>query len=341
MKENPDIDELLNAYIDEELTPRQRIEIRRLVSHDPQIARRLRELEKCKMLVASLPFNEAPAEMLEDVKASLGKKIFLEQRFADIDRQAGAMHLMVRRVLSAAAMIGLVAILTAVIYTIVSPESAPQKPVALETPKQPVKKLETAKPAPGPVATAEKPVSKPAAEPAFNSKLELKTKAFVAVDAFIKRAIEDNGLLEYSGPRSQLGKGVHAFSCDRRAFSLLLADLENIWARCDSARLFVETGRANEEVMVNLANAEQIAKIINQDNLENRVKVAKDFAALNNVTAFLPGKEMLATVDSEKPDFMTIPKPVLTSSEKTTKKPPALTQDDQKIHLAIVVVSSQ
>ncbi len=342
MKENPDTDELLNSYIDDELTPRQRTEVQRLVNHDPQIAQRLRELERCKMLVASLPFDEAPAEMLENIKTSLERKTFLEQRFTDLDRQAGAIHLLARRVLSAAAMIGLVAILTAVIYTIISPESAPEKPVASEILKQPVEKPDTAEPAPNLVAAAEQPVSKPAmTEPAFNGRLELKTKAFVAVDAFIKRAIEDNGLFEYSGSRSYPGKSVHAFSCGRQAFGLLLADLENIWTRCDSVRLFVETGQANEEVMVNVANAEQIAKIINQDNLENRVKVAKDLAALNKMTAFLPGKEALATIDGEKPDFVTIPKPVLTSSEKTIKKPAALTQDDQKIHLTIVVVGSQ
>ena len=68
------IEELLNGFIDGELTARQQTEVQRLISHDRQIAQRLRQLEKCKILVGSLPHVDAPAETFAQVKASLGAK---------------------------------------------------------------------------------------------------------------------------------------------------------------------------------------------------------------------------------------------------------------------------
>ena len=61
--ENNKIKELLNSYIDGELTEREKTEVLRLVSDDQQVARRLRELQKTQMLVGSLPRAEAPARI--------------------------------------------------------------------------------------------------------------------------------------------------------------------------------------------------------------------------------------------------------------------------------------
>ena len=44
MKQNQNIDELLNGFIDEELTTRQHTEVKRLIKNDAQIAKRLKEL---------------------------------------------------------------------------------------------------------------------------------------------------------------------------------------------------------------------------------------------------------------------------------------------------------
>ena len=80
MKENPDmntndsnerIDELLNSYIDNELTAEQKAEVESLVDHNKKIAQRLRQFQKCRILVGSMPFAEAPASVLEGVKTSL------------------------------------------------------------------------------------------------------------------------------------------------------------------------------------------------------------------------------------------------------------------------------
>jgi len=342
MKENPNIDELLNSFIDGELTARQRTEVQRLIAHDARIAQRLAELEKCKMLVGSLPCAEAPAGMAEEIKASLERGTLFGLQPRHIDERAGARHLLARKVLTAAAMISLVAILGVVIYTIVGPERAPDKPVAVEGWEAPSRKFELDQPVPRVVATAEKPtVGAGLATMGFNGRVELKTNILVAVDAFIKRAIEDSGLLEYSPLSSQVDKSVYALSGSRETLSLLLVDLENIWERFDSATLFVETDQLDGEVVVEAVTTEQIAEIVNQDNLKNRIKVAKDFAILNNTAKLLRGREILAAINDEGEDLITIPKPVLTSSKKAIKRPASRVEDVEKVHLTIVIVGSE
>jgi len=225
MKEIPNIDELLNSFIDAELTQRHQTEVQRLISHDPQVAQRLRELQKTKMLVNSLPAAEAPADMPERVKALLEKMPIPREQPSRFDRRKGARYLLVRKVLAAAAMIGLVAALTAVVYTIVVPES--------HTP-----------------ATG------------FRARLELKTSNLPAVDAAISKAIENSGLSGFVSPRRQGNKSVYAITCSRDAFGLFLADMQNVWGRFDSATLFVDAKPPGKQVVVNDVSAEQIANLI-------------------------------------------------------------------------------
>ena len=344
-EENPNIDELLNGFIDGELTARQQTEVQRLIAHDAQIAERLRELQQCKMLVGSLPFAEAPAEMAEQIKSSLERRTLLGQQVQGLDEREGARHLLVRKVVAAAAMIGLIAVLGGVIYTIVAPEGVTDKPVAIEGWEQPAGKVEADKVAPAIEVGAEKAIAQAGlVAGGFNGRLELQTSALTAVDAFINRAIEDNGFLGKVGPKTDGDKSVYALSCSRQGLSLLLADLESVWARFDSATLFVETEQFGEQVVVDAVAAEQIVEIINQDNLKKRIKVARDFAVLNKMAELLPGKEILTAIDYSRTDLITIPKPVLTSavrrpaeSEKTIKKPASQAEEGQKVHLTIVV----
>ena len=328
MKENPEIDEMLNSFIDGELTARQQTEVQRLMAHDAKIAQRLRQLQKCKMLVNSLPVVEAPDEILEDVKASLVKRTLLGEQGSDFDERVGARHLLVRKVMAAAAMIGLVAVLATVVYTILAPESVLEGPVAIEGRKLPGE-IEAVRPGPSMVAME------------FNGRLELKTSALVAVDAFINRAIEDNGLSGSISPARQQDKSVYSLRCSQDGLNLLLADLDSIWEKFDSATLSVETEAFGRQVVVEAVTAEQIAEIVNQDSLQRRTEVARDFALLNDTAERLPGREILAAIDGRSRNLITIPKPVLTSSQRTTKKQAGQAEDKQKVHLVIVVAGSE
>ncbi len=329
MKENSNIDELLNSFIDDELSPRHRTEVQRLIAHDTEVAERLAELERCKMLVGSLPRAEAPVEMAEDIKAALERRTLLGQRPEHIESQRGVMQLFVRKVTTAAAMIGLVAVLGAVIYSIVAPEGAPYRPVAVE-PSQPA-----------PVIMAvsdEKPVTKAdTAAAGFEGRLELSTGDFAAADEFVETVLQSHGLWQTTpGPSSHNGKRLWSVSCRQQRLNLVLADLAKGWSRFDSAILVVNSG----EVTVDNVTAGQLAEIASHNDSERRIKAAKYFAVANNMAGRLPTEKVLAINDA-KPDLVTIPKPVLTSSEQTAKDAGDKTQDQQNVHLTIVLVGSK
>jgi anti-sigma-K factor RskA len=336
---NIDIDELLNSFIDGELDARHQIEVQRLIKHDEQIAERLRKLQECKRLVSSLPYAEAPEGTLENIKAAMEERqLPLQQR---LDEREGVRHLLVRRFVAAAAMIGLVGVLAVLVYSILAPRTAVDKPFAFEQPKEPAVI----------VATAEKPIETGLAEMEFNGRLELKTSSPSEVTAFINRAIERN---IPSDERTAAVPGElresYALNCSRQNLRMLMADLGGIWDKFDSATLFVETdplrprseaSRPEEQIVIDAVAAEQVIEIVNQDDFQTRIKAAKYFAALNNITERAPGKEVLTAIEDSSPGLITIPKPVLTSSEKPVTKAAGEAQSEQKVLLTIVVTGSE
>lgn len=238
-REEQNIEELLNRFIDGELMQREANEVKRLIAHDARIAQRFRELQKSKMLVGSLPRAEAPAEMLEEIKASLERKTLLGRRaerfdeprpFEGLDERAGARHLLVRKVLAAAAMIVLVAILSAVVYTIFAPVSGPERP------------------------TAEVRVLAAGS----HRRLELKASNVIAVNGFINKAIEDK-LLDCSSSTRRAGKTEYTLSCNREDLNSLLTDLGSMW---EETKLVVDTGQVGGEKVFDGVSAEQFAEIV-------------------------------------------------------------------------------
>jgi hypothetical protein len=268
-RENPNIEELLNSFIDGELTEREHTEVQRLISHDAQVAQRLRELRNSKMLVSSLPRAEAPARILDKVKASFETEILSGERAwseEPSDRRVGVRHLMFRKVLAAAAMVGLVAILSGVIYTIVVPGTRPVPPVA------------------------------------FDGRLELKTGALRTVNTFIDRAIEDKGLSDSISLTSQGNKRVYSITCNQEDLNSLLADLTDIWKRCNSTTLFVETKTQGE----------------------------REFDGVST-------DRIIEIVD----DLATPVKPIITKHEEEIEKSPAQAKDGKRVHLSIIVAGNE
>ncbi len=341
MKENPNMDELLNSFIDGELTPRQQTEVQRLVAHDEKIAQRLRQLKRCKMLLSSLPVAKAPPQILENVKAlaalrpvatsrsgSLARRTLLGEQPSTFDERVGARHLLARKVFAAAAMLGLVGILTAVVYTIVAPQPVTQGPVAIERRDLPPR-VDVVEAEPRLIAAP------------FSGRLELHTNYSPAVLAFINRAIEENiPSDEWIVSDQSDAREPHALICSSDSFNLLLAELGNIWDKLDSATLFVDTEVFGQKVVVDAVTAEQIAGVVNQDDSKRRIEVAKDFAVLNTIAEHLPGREILTAIDDTTVGLITPPKPVLTSNQKTVKKSATGTEADKNVRLTITVAAS-
>ena len=317
------IDELLNGFIDGELTPRQQTEVERLAVHDTNIARQLQRLQKCKALISSMPRAEAPAEVLHGIRSSLASMTPSRQEKPVYDQRSGRVHLFARRLLSAAAMIGLVGVLAAVIYTIVVPQAAPNPMVTAVT-TQPANTGVTE-----PIYTA--------AGTAFCGRLELKTNSFAAVDAFVNRTIEENELSDVTNTAQLQENGIYYISCSRQGLDAFLEDLDDIWSKLDSATLMVDSEVFGKPVVVDAVTPEQIAEIARQNNTESRVETAKIFAVLNNVTEQLPSKGILAAIEGQNDSLMAIPKPVLTGNSKRVRKPAGQAEEGSLVRLTIKV----
>lgn len=319
MRENSDrntydsearIDELLNSYIDGELTTDKQTEVEDLIARDAEIAQRLRQLQKCKTWLGALPRAEAPPKVLEGIKASLAEATLQNEKTIP----AGGMQKKsprVRRVLAAAAMIGLAAVLTTVMRTIIAPQT--------------------------PSDSGETKIMAPRE---FSGRLELKTSDLVAVSASVNKAIESIHHSEAINPARRQDRRIYTLSCNKEEVMLLLADLEPMWPVLDSATLSVNTAVFGEPVVVETVTTEQVATIIEQDHPGKRIEIARDFAALNNMASLLPDRAIANAIEGQNEDLIhpwRAPRPLLTKSEGPARRTPSQSQDKEKVHLTIVV----
>lgn len=313
------IDELLNGFIDDELATRERTEVERLIAHDPKIEQRLVQLQKCRTLVGSLPRVEAPPQILQAVRATLAETSAAPlQEEPAYNRRMGRIHLLGRRILSAAAMFALVGILAGVIYKIVGPETTLHQP-QMAVDRQP--RLDAEMP---------EPIPDTSVALAFNGRLELKTRALAEVAAVINRSIAENGLSDSIGDIREANRRVHYVRCSREGLNSLLADLKNVWPNLDSATMLINAEVFGRPVTVDAVTTEQIGEIIDQNSYEERIELAKAFDVLNR----MPGGEILAAIEGEGPNLMTIPRPMITGPNA---KAASETEEEKTIRLTIII----
>jgi hypothetical protein len=338
MDDKEKLDELLNAYMDGQLSQRSQTEVKRLLQHDPEIAARLTELEKIRSLLAAVPVAEAPAGLIEDIKAKLERQSLVGSDSEDFDEHEGARQLLWRRAISVAAIVALAVVLAGVVFTIVGPESVDDRQVvsenwmnneipmpnsvqafrervALQTSPAELQRADAnaASPETG-YATAA--LQGPILPERFSGHLELNTALFARVDAFVKRALVDNGIMLIELPVAETEKGLYNLRCSRTTASVFIADLATIWDKFDSVTLRVKTGEPDRDVVVANITAKQINQIIAAPDVAKSIELARNTAALNAMTIDLPGTAL--AMDTEV-NLLPIPKPVLTSGDTTPK----------------------
>lgn len=322
MNENLNIDELLNAFVDEELSVRHQTEVKRLIDHDPKIAEKLLHIQRCKKLVNSLPAEEAPEHLFDDILAALERNTLLSEPTEHIEQRKGAVQLMIRKVLSAAAMLALIGGLVLVILNVVMPPNDIE-PTFVENIPPAIPVLEE--------RVVEKTLP---ASIVFNGKLELRAEDFDIADGFISKAIAETGLAENcqtSGSHSS-GK-VFVISCGQKTLKPFLDQLAKGWYQFGSTRLVVASSK--QSTIVDSASAEQIMEIASQNDSEKQIKAAKYFAFANNMKH--PSSGQILTAKDIDNDFLNIPQPTLTSPQKASGNEGAGMQAEQKIKLVIVL----
>jgi hypothetical protein len=319
--EKNNLEELLSSYIDGELSERQCNEVRRLIGHSEEAAAILKQLQKNKALLGSLPRTQAPAHLFENVRASLERSVLLDEYHGKASAKAGIVHLYTRKMIAAAAMIALVGALGVVVYNIVKPAPAGH-PVAINTNwKNPPKVI------PGKAVII---VTQPVVALA-KMELQLQTDEATTVNQFIYRnIILDNGLQESATIKRDADKNVYAISCSRARAQIVLEGLGMIWGKFKGTQLSVE-GLETPVANVTVGQAIEIAK---EPFSQGQIKLAKDFSAANK-EHLDPAGAVVATADANNATEVTIIKPALASG--TAKPGPNEPADIQKINLTIIV----
>ncbi|MHC4122352.1 MAG: anti-sigma factor family protein [Planctomycetota bacterium] len=335
MKENLNIDELLNSFLDDELTQRQRTEVNRLVRNDEEIARRLKELERCKMLVSSLPTAEAPAEMIENIKESLERRTLLDHYNGAPDEHKGARQLFYRKLVAVAAVIALVSVLGSLVYTIIVPKGTANKALAIEDWQLMKPETDILRPE-SDFAQSDSVVmvADGLTDKKFQGRLELKTDNSVAVNSAINRAIKDNDLQQKESPEDIEAGNLYVLSGTSEKVRLFIADLTNVWPELDGATLWVEE-EEGKQVVVDWVGPGQIEKILSQKNLKGSIELAKEFSNSNSSADFSSFRTIFAKGEKMDSELVFIPKPVLTGGEEN--KTQKTVEETEEIRLTIVV----
>jgi len=331
MKANPNLDELLCSFMDGELSPRQRTEVQRMAARDQQVGRRLRQLQSCRTLFAALPQVEAPGDMIEQIKLSLERRTLLQEQPAAPRRSAGALHLVFRKFVAAAAMFALLGVLGVVVYQIVAPVAAPEtRPFATDTPRsQPV----------GPDRTV---LASAVADAGFSGRLELRTASFASMDAFIRRAIENNALSDSAESGIAGDRRSYRVVGTRDNINRLVASLGSAWQSAGAATLYVDRpGDSAAPVAVEAVTPDQTFSIIARNSTEASVEAAQAFAVMNDLAGQTPGSELLAMIGEDTGSMLAlagIPKPRMTKPDDPTKTTLASPQGQPNASLTIVLL---
>lgn len=257
----------------------------------------------------------------------------------------GVKQLFWRRTISIAAIVMLMLVLGGVIYNIVGLQPKDSGQVLSQNwineeiePVKIVKEAASVTPVDEAVTTTDEKIETAAAKAVMpgrlTAKLELNTTKFAGVDAYVKWAIVDNGIVLIELPVTDSQSGIYNIQCSRPRAELLVADIATIWDKLESATLRVDTGLPGQDVAVENVQPSQINNIIAQEDVSKSIELARNTAALNAMTRELPS--MLATETDV--DSLIIPKPVLTSSEARPSQTEEV-QESEMIELVIVIKS--
>jgi len=332
MKPNPNLDELLSSFMDGELSPRQRTEVQRMAAHDPAVARRLRQLQNCRTLFCSLPPAEAPGDLLEQIKQSLERKTLLQEHPVSPKRAAGVIHLVFRKLVAAAAMISLLAVLGAVIYQIVAPVpgGGPELVATATNPSQPVPD-DRGGPTPAIVV----------ADAGFSGRLELRTAAFGSTDTFVRREIQTCGLTNLAEAGIGNDQRIYEVAGSREGINRLIASLGGVWQDFDSAALQVNPPDSTARpVTIESVTPEQIAAVVARNSTEASFETAAAYAVMNRVVRSIPGGE-LPSVHEDAGSLLamgTVPQPKLAGPQEPISATHTPAQGTTQASLTIVLL---
>ena len=308
-EDKTDIDELLSCYLDGELSKRQHVEVQRLIEHDADVAGRLAQMRKQKLLLMSLPVETAPSTIFEDINRALERKLILDNYEEQAQESRGRRSLYYMRAATAAIVLALLGVLTVIVVNIVSPVSGPKTYVQNDRP--------------GKVETVEKPGVLPAGAGSvvladgdiFNADLLLRTDESVAMINFVRKAIYNADLLDEMTVDKQALQTVYTVSADPERVGILIAELQGAWQNCIEPSLSIAAD--DSKLVIENVTPGQVRSVLVQSRNDKRIQLARAYYDLNQ-----SGKtddDVLLALQQELANAPTISSPVkpgYTSNER-------------------------
>lgn len=269
-KDDLEKSQLLNGYLDDQLSPRQITELKRLLSHDPQMSQDLEQLARQTQLLRTLPVESAPQGMAEDIKSALERRFILNRTTS----HPAAAHWRngLRRIAAVAALV-LVPMLALglVVYTILRPTPGPSGAQQIQSialldrnpiPDNPVDVLADCTPI-----------------------LQFQTAQPIAAADFIEKKIHAMGLMNVTVGQRESDRASYKITCSQQYIEALIEQLAELWPRCEKTTYAllskdgtkplaqitqIQTRQVLEMLSQNSsADAVRLALAINEQNIQN------------------------------------------------------------------------
>ena len=317
MKDMEQIEELLNSYIDGELDERKSNEVKRLMDNDKEIQSLYDSLKRYKSLMQTVSRLPVPEGLCENITTRLERHILL----ADTDiysHKAGRRHLMARRLMTAAAVIALAAVLSVIVFDIFVPKSSRQQLLTNVMRKRATKQVLYEKPFDETKQQEDKQiVPEKAADVPLVAILTLETKSPIEVDWLVAKALTTTNLFNQTAAIDrQLGSVRYVLNCNKDSLVSLLQELSFIWPQCTNTKMDIGTEQVGKYITINNISTQQLLEICKAENFGQRLRMANDLAVINKVTSPVVIDRLYAIADTDY-DLFKPQKPVLTSVEKT------------------------
>ncbi|OQY04339.1 MAG: hypothetical protein B6I25_07055 [Planctomycetales bacterium 4572_13] len=275
-----EIEELLNDLVDDRATDRQETEFKRLAKHDSAIVDQLAAMRWQKELLTALPIESAPASLAEDISAALERKLILGDVAESEQTLAGASHLLLRRILTTAAMLLIpLGLLSFVVFEIMKPVS-PGPAVYVSTDETLAREGSGNLAAVTPVVDAVLP---------FDGILTFTTDRQMVVSSYIEKRIFDQGLNSF--PNRTADVATYQITAPPEQIATLIGSLENVWPHCRDVSLSVADRSESYTTKISQVQAKQIRILAAEDNREMLNHLADQYARTNENKKTLFAKE--------------------------------------------------
>ncbi len=314
----PDMNEMLNAYMDGELETRQAAEFKRLLDNSPELMEELGRLERVRNLAHHLPLEEPPIELSQQVRSMLERKALFGEPGDDRERNTGLGSRLYQKIRAVAAVLALGSVLGWLVYSIVAPVNSDTSDMAMNNNGSLVAPIQ------GPM----------------RGKLELVCLDLSSVDNFLMRSVQFNDLSSCVQKEALVGQTLYHISCPREDIKHLLSDLNSVWHQFEKTAFHVNTGKLGDMICIDDASVGQVASLINEQDSQKRLEHARLESVRNSMANSLePGRGLASSEDDAA--FPSIPpRPMLTSGEPNRTLTDTSPGPADRVELTIVLQQS-